>query len=129
MKNGAAVDQSTTYRVRGIPPILDRDETKRLLETCLEVEGIAIESLAFAPSGRRNQIATISFLRTSTPTLLSGNDQDEWTIPTPIALLIIDKHFVSFTPLNSPREDDHKIELVLSPAELYDCGDTDNLEF
>ena len=99
----------STYRVRGVPSTLDRDGTKELLEASLGIEGVAIKSIAVAASGRRSQVATISFLST-TPALLSDATQDEWIIYTSTASLVIDKHFMSFTPLYTPPEDEHKVE-------------------
>jgi hypothetical protein len=110
-----------TYRLQGIPTEYSKTDTLHLLKTILgrgEEDPLPkVHSLASYPhsSGRRvSQVATVTFGHV--PTCLQDS-KEEWTFPTPecrgpfdASSITIDNHFRGFTPLNSIKDADHKIE-------------------
>ena len=113
-----------TYRVRHLPSNVDARETARLLVETAEALGpfdnIKVKSLAFSLNPYEKpptKTATVEFTHQLS---LFDDDGTEWTLPRGEGSLhrdiLVDVHFLGFTPLNDPEPDLHALESVLSRA-------------
>ena len=101
-----------TYRVRQLPPHVDRHLAVALLARIGHDFGpstnIQILSLSSSLNPWENpptKTATVYFLRLPAA---FDNEKDEWVLPAQSELslerdIIVDVHFLDFTPLNSPE--------------------------
>lgn len=115
---------SRTYRVRGIPSSLSREETKSLINIALglgEENKISLESLADDFNGK-SKVATIYLKRVpeqlqrdkeehifdvSDAFIALGLNVNENRSAPPI---VVDRHFIGLTTLSSPSSDNHRVE-------------------
>lgn len=94
-----------TFRVRGIPPGLNVDDAKTLLDASLETEVLSLDSLAASSDRKKEQVATFRLSKKS-PKL--DGDRTEWFVPASRSeglsrkQLLVDTHFEGFTPLHDP---------------------------
>lgn len=114
-----------TYRANGIPATFTKVDSRIFLSSILEELNenpeLTVHSLGADPySSERNpfQIATVTFQQV--PRCLQDG-KDQWTLPTTnarvpndttvLSSILIDSHFLGFTPLNSVNHgSDHEIE-------------------
>lgn len=111
-----------TYRVKGIPATLTKEDSRIFLTSILqelnENSELTVHSLGADPySSERNtfQIATVTFQQV--PRCLQDG-KDQWTLPTTnpndttvVSSITVDSHFSGFTPLNSVKDGSgHEIE-------------------
>lgn len=106
-----------TYRVRQLPPHVDRHQTVALLARLGHDLGPAANIQIFSLSSSLNpwenrptKTATVCFLRLPAA---FDNDKNEWVLPAQSELalerdIIVDVHFLDFTALNSPEK--HLVE-------------------
>ena len=108
-----------TYRVRQLPPHVDRHQAVALLARLGQDLGPAANIQIFSLSSSLNpwenrptKTATVCFLRLPAA---FDNDKGEWVLPAQSELalerdIIVDVHFLDFTALNSPEN--HLVEYV-----------------
>jgi hypothetical protein len=121
-----------TYRVRHIPArYRSREDSRKLIEAILSSPGqpCTIKVRSFATNIDHNPTRTIT-TRTLTfdldhgsPLKLKPNPQNEWTFRAFDSesqqsddYLIVDTHFVGFTVLSCPEDDDHHFEYLPYPG-------------
>ena len=103
------------YRVRDLPQGLDITEATSLLKQALAVTDLEVKSLTRSSIRDQGQVATIS---TTTPSAKLQGTKDQWEIKTvdsgsTTRSIVIDTHFRDFTPLSTPKEEDHKVEYAV----------------
>ncbi|GME51093.1 nacht and ankyrin domain containing protein [Neofusicoccum parvum] len=113
---------NTTYRVRGIPARLSKDDVKVLIEKTLTESAascdsethveVRVKSLAIDLAFPDESVATVSF-KNSVETLLEPNEANKWDIETPDEItLLFDIHFYGCTTLHCPPKEDWTSDLV-----------------
>ncbi|EOD51789.1 putative nacht and ankyrin domain containing protein [Neofusicoccum parvum UCRNP2] len=112
----------TTYRVRGIPARLSKDDVKVLIEKALTERAtscdsgthveVLVKSLAIDLASPDESVATVSF-KNSVETLLEPNEANEWDIDTSDEItLLFDTHFYGCTTLHCPPKEDWRCDLI-----------------
>lgn len=126
-QNAAVAPSKGTYRVRNIPARYNTRETSRkVIEAVLSTSDTpcAIKVRSFAidhnPAGSMTTGTATFDLEDVLPLRLKPNDRNEWAFKVPDNEsqqtdddLIIDTHFIGFTVLSSPEDNDHKFEYLL----------------
>lgn len=112
-----------TFRIRRVPAGVSLDSLAGFLHRSIEglgdLSNIHVRSLAAAPDDWReppDQVATVDFDKV--PSLFSVPGQDEWFVKLTNSnvRLVFDTHFLGFTPLSAPVEEEYAIEYVILPV-------------
>jgi hypothetical protein len=117
----------TTYRVRSIPDIFNKEDFSKAVKDLLELTSDDLKVHSFACDATReteprSKVATISFRTRPVSLQSSENDSNEWsfgiasspTNPHQRSHICIDKHFNGFTPLSpAEKEEEYTIEFCL----------------
>jgi len=126
-QNAAVAPSKGTYRVRNIPARYNtREASRKVIEVILSTSDtpctIKVRSFAVHHNSAGSMVTgTATFdLEDVRPLRLKPNALNEWTFKVPDNesqqtddYLIIDTHFIGFTVLSSPEDNDHKFEYLL----------------
>jgi hypothetical protein len=126
-QNAAGAPSKGTYRVRNIPARYNtREASRKFIEAILSTSDtpctIKVRSFAIDhnPAGSMTTGTATFDLEVVRPLRLKPNALSEWSFKVSDnesrqtdGYLIIDTHFIGFTVLSSPEDNDHKFEYLL----------------